>query len=140
MRCPVDKSDMIVMEHQNIDLDFCLRCSGVWFDAGELDLLVDRLTSGNTNPSPANLTAPQKAEVSEKKRKCPVCGHKMNKSWLGDKPRILIDSCPLGDGLWFDGGELHQILQQCLPHDAKNIVSFLDEAFQTSYCKENKPG
>ena len=40
MRCPVDKSDMIVVEHQKIELDYCLKCSGVWFDSGELDLLV----------------------------------------------------------------------------------------------------
>jgi Zn-finger nucleic acid-binding protein len=126
MRCPVDKSDMIVVEHRNIELDFCLRCTGVWFDAGELDLLVDRISS-------TDLTKPQKAEVSEKGRKCPVCGHQMDKVWLCHKPRILIDSCPLGDGLWFDGGELHQALQQVAPQCSKDVVSFLDDALQATH-------
>ena len=39
MKCPIDKSDMIVVEHEKIELDYCLRCSGVWFDSGELELL-----------------------------------------------------------------------------------------------------
>ena len=29
MRCPVDKSDMIVVEHQKIELDFCLSARGL---------------------------------------------------------------------------------------------------------------
>ena len=46
MRCPVDKSDMIVVEHQKIELDLLPPvCSGVWLDSGELDLLVSALNS-----------------------------------------------------------------------------------------------
>ena len=43
MRCPVDKKDMIVVEHEKIELDYCLQCAGVWFDASELELLVEAL-------------------------------------------------------------------------------------------------
>jgi Zn-finger nucleic acid-binding protein len=133
MRCPVDNSDMIVVEHQKIELDFCLRCTGVWIDAGELDLLVDRLTSQKTGLSRTDLMTPCQAEASENKYKCPVCSHKMDKAWLCHQPKILIDSCPLGDGLWFDGGELHQVLQQLAPQDAPDIASFLNNAFQATH-------
>ncbi len=112
MRCPVDKSDMIVVEHQKIELDFCLRCSGVWFDSGELDLLVSALQAEGASMSHMDLLTPQEAKVTEAKRKCPICGRKMDKVWIGKEPKVLIDSCPIGDGLWFDGGELHQVLQQ----------------------------
>ena len=30
MKCPVDKSVMMVLEHRRIELDYCLKCSGVW--------------------------------------------------------------------------------------------------------------
>ena len=40
MICPICKNDMIVVEHNKIELDYCLNCHGVWFDSGELELLL----------------------------------------------------------------------------------------------------
>jgi uncharacterized protein len=140
MRCPLDKNDMIVVEHKKIEVDYCLQCSGVWFDSGELELLLEtfRLQSGQSD---GNLIDLKKAEVAESKRKCPVCGHKMDKVWLGETPRVLIDSCPLGDGLWFDGGELNQVLKQMTPQGSNvNVVSFLGDAFPAVTKGESKGG
>jgi len=140
MKCPVDKSDMIVMEHRKIEMDFCLQCSGVWFDSGELDLLVSALKADGANLSVGELLTPVQAEASEKNRKCPVCGRKMDKVWLGKDPKVLIDSCPIGDGLWFDGGELTQVLRQMElkkgTPPVKDVVSFLGNAFEATH----KPG
>jgi uncharacterized protein len=129
MRCPLDRNAMIVVEHKKIELDYCLECSGVWFDSGELELLMS--TAGLPEGQPlSNLVAPEKAEVTEAKRKCPICGRKMDKVWLGKSPRVLIDSCPAGDGLWFDGGELQQVIKQVAPQGAsKDVISFLGDAF-----------
>jgi uncharacterized protein len=137
MKCPVDKSDMMVVEHQKIELDYCLRCAGVWFDSGELDLLVSGFVAHGLETSPADLLKPSEAKVDEGRRKCPICGHKMNKVWIGeDKSRVLVDSCPLGDGLWFDGGELHQVLRKSETAIPKDIISFLGETFKATH----KPG
>ncbi|HSW58900.1 MAG TPA: zf-TFIIB domain-containing protein, partial [Dehalococcoidales bacterium] len=46
------------------------------------------------------------------RRRCPICNQKMEKVWLGENPRVLIENCPQGHGLWFDGDELHQLLGQ----------------------------
>jgi Zn-finger nucleic acid-binding protein len=40
MICPVCKNDMIVVEYRDIELDYCSNCKGVWFDSGELELLL----------------------------------------------------------------------------------------------------
>ncbi len=138
MRCPLDKHDMIVVEYKKIELDYCLECSGVWFDSGELDLLMSTLSSlekqANSNPVP-----PEKAEVHEAKRNCPVCGKKMDKIWLGKSPRVLVDSCSLGDGLWFDGGELQQVLNQAISRaGTENIISFLGEVFPVNLKERRK--
>jgi uncharacterized protein len=133
MRCPVDKSDMIVVEHQKIELDFCLRCAGVWFDSGELDLLVSALQAQGVNMSHMDLLTPQEAKVNEAKRKCPICGRQMTKVWLGKEPKVLIDSCPIGDGIWFDGGELHQVLRQMETPGSKDVLSFLGNAFEATH-------
>lgn len=133
MRCPVDKKDMIVVEHEKIELDYCLQCSGVWFDASELDLLIEALERQGAQITQADLLTAQKANAKEATRKCPHCGTNMNKVWMGKEPRVLIDSCQRGHGLWFDGGELHQVLCQLEPADkkgSKDIISFLGETFK----------
>ncbi|MBI2850519.1 MAG: zf-TFIIB domain-containing protein [Chloroflexi bacterium] len=132
MKCPKDKSDMIVVEHEKIELDYCLQCSGVWFDSEELELLVSVLKATGAALSGTDLLRPREAEHAEARRKCPVCGHKMQKVWLGEEPGVLADSCPLGDGLWFDSGEMQQVLQKLGPQDTqatKDIISFLGSAF-----------
>lgn len=133
MKCPVDKSDMIVVEHKKIELDYCLRCTGVWFDTSELDLLVSSLQAEGKQESNTDLLTPVQAKVEEAHRKCPICGRKMDKVWLGQEPKVLIDSCPLGDGLWFDGGELHQVLKQLKIAGFKDVLSFLGNAFEATY-------
>jgi Zn-finger nucleic acid-binding protein len=135
MKCPVDKIDMIIVEHQKIELDYCVKCTGVWFDSGELDLLVSTLQAKGAQISHPNLLKSSEARVGEAKRKCPICGHRMDKVWLGQAPKILIDRCPLGDGLWFDGGELNQVLCQLEKQPqigTGDVISFLGNAFQAN--------
>jgi uncharacterized protein len=137
MRCPIDKSDMIVVEHQDIELDYCLQCKGVWFDSGELDLLISVLKSEGAELSPQGSLTSEPSKTEEATKKCPVCGRKMNKFLIGKQPKIIIDSCPQEDGLWFDGGELHQVLCQMEPAKkagARDVISFLGDTFRAD-CK-----
>ena len=138
MKCPVDKDDMMVVEHQRIELDYCLRCSGVWFDAEELELLVSSLSHENQAETQSDLLTPLSAKTNEGHRKCPVCSRKMDKVWLGNGPKILIDRCPGGDGLWFDGGELHQILHQLKDGGKHDIISFLSETFKAEHASDSQ--
>jgi Zn-finger nucleic acid-binding protein len=43
MQCPVCKEVQLVMsERQNIEIDYCPQCRGVWLDRGELDKIIER--------------------------------------------------------------------------------------------------
>lgn len=42
MRCPKDDTDLIEIERQGIDIDYCPTCKGVWLDRSELDHLIAR--------------------------------------------------------------------------------------------------
>ena len=106
MICPVCKSDMIDVEHNRIELDYCTNCQGVWFDAEELELLLESMGIKNHDLALDDIWHSPEAETEEKKRKCPICGLKMKKMALGQQPEILIDVCPKREGLWFDGGEV----------------------------------
>ena len=38
MKCPVCSLELIVVERNGIELDYCIQCQGFWFDAGEINL------------------------------------------------------------------------------------------------------
>ncbi len=42
MQCPVDGTTLVISERQNIEIDHCPTCRGVWLDRGELDKLIER--------------------------------------------------------------------------------------------------
>jgi Zn-finger nucleic acid-binding protein len=135
MICPVCKYDMIVVEYRNIELDYCHSCKGVWFDSGELELLLK--SQGLEEPKTFfdSILTSQETVSSEKKRNCPICGHKMKKTAIGGQPELLIDVCRDKHGLWFDGGEVTQLIRRLAgehkpKHDSRgHITSFLGEVF-----------
>jgi hypothetical protein len=117
---------MITLELADVEIDHCVGCGGIWLDAGELELLMDDrekasqlLASFREDPS-----------VAEKPRKCPICDKKMAKIVVGQaRPPLLIDKCRRGDGLWFDRGELEDILDRGQLDETSNIQKLLAEMF-----------
>ena len=126
---------MIVVEYNNTELDYCNSCKGVWFDSGELELLLK--SQGLEEPKAFfnGIFNSQEAASPEKKRNCPLCGHKMKKTAIGGQPEILIDICRDKHGLWFDGGEVTQLIRRLAgEHPPKRdsrgpVISFLEEVF-----------
>lgn len=45
MKCPNDQTTLLISERQNIEIDYCPECRGVWLDRGELDKLIEKNTS-----------------------------------------------------------------------------------------------
>jgi uncharacterized protein len=106
--CPVCREPLVVAEREGIELDACPWCHGLWFDAGELGLLAERM--GRTLQV-AESGVMERATTAEKPRACPRCDRPMEKVWLGTAPRVLLDRCP-AHGLWFDHGELGSLIGQ----------------------------
>ncbi|MFP5350079.1 MAG: zf-TFIIB domain-containing protein [Gammaproteobacteria bacterium] len=43
MKCPTCKeTHLAITQRQNIEIDYCPECRGVWLDRGELDKLIER--------------------------------------------------------------------------------------------------
>lgn len=42
MKCPNDQTTLVISERQNIEIDYCPECRGVWLDRGELDKMLER--------------------------------------------------------------------------------------------------
>ena len=126
MDCPVCKNAMVTLELQEVEIDYCTECEGIWLDAGELELLLDdpekskRLIESFVS-DPA---------CTERKRKCPICYRKMEKVVVGrDEPRLLIDRCMREHGLWFDKGELEEIVERTELDENNRIAGVLKDMF-----------
>ena len=124
MQCPVCHVPTYVVEFEKIELDLCAECQGIWFDHGELDLLL------GTNDASALVGA----ETHEPSRHCPLCRSHMNKVNIGPGRRVLIDSCPGGCGLWFDKDELADLAGDLKAdgwHVQPSVREFLSGMFPT---------
>ncbi len=106
MKCVSCKATMIVLELDQVEVDYCLECGGTWLDSGELELLLE-----NPDEVKKLLHHPAlsgKAERGDKK--CPICQKGMNEIALGSGKPVHIDLCRKEHGLWFDRGELKEII------------------------------
>lgn len=98
---------MLAIEYEDIEIDFCAECQGIWLDEGELDLLF-----GDHEMTHGFLTAGDSAAArGEAPRPCPICDKPMNKAVTGGPRPVVHDYCPREHGAWFDGGELHTVIQ-----------------------------
>jgi Zn-finger nucleic acid-binding protein len=126
MDCPVCNNAMITLELSGVEIDYCTVCGGIWLDSGELELLV-----GDYNKSKQLIQSfIIDNKSAEKPRKCPICGKKMQKIVVGPaKPHLLIDKCRRNDGLWFDKGELNEIVDRAQLDKENKIQNLLADMF-----------
>jgi Zn-finger nucleic acid-binding protein len=117
---------MITFELEDIEIDHCTNCGGIWLDAGELELLLGEPAKAKhlLNSFKIDITS------AEKPRKCPICDKKMSKIFIGvSAPALLIDKCPKGDGLWFDKNELQNIFDRAKLDENNKIQKLLADMF-----------
>lgn len=100
MHCPVCHKSMIILEYDQIEIDYCPSCAGCWLDQGELELMLEM------HDKIFDLSKFQSA--SKGKRRCPRC-HKKLKVDKFPNTEVEIDICPGDGGIWLDKGELLSI-------------------------------
>ncbi len=126
MDCPVCTNAMITLELENVEIDYCTDCGGIWLDAGELELLLGESEKARKLINSFKVNS----QCSERIRKCPICDRKMQKIIVGDStPVLLIDRCYKGDGLWFDRGELFDIFNRAKLDNENKIQMLLTDMF-----------
>ncbi|KPK23388.1 MAG: hypothetical protein AMJ70_03600 [Dehalococcoidia bacterium SG8_51_3] len=136
MICPVCNSAMIVIEYHNIEVDYCTDCNGVWFDSGELELMLKTYQMEGIELFLESIINSPDTPSDEKQRKCTICGRKMKKKAFGTQPKILIDVCGEGHGLWFDRGEIARLIKhlaaetKATKKSEDEAINFLKEIFK----------
>ncbi len=116
---------MVVLELDEVEIDHCLSCRGIWLDAGELELLL-----GDPEDTDQFLSSFEADRASkEKGRKCPICLKKMEKVLCGTDRKVRIDRCRNKDGIWLDAGELEEIVDMGSVDKHNRVLDLLKEMF-----------
>lgn len=70
MKCPVCETvDLIPTDRQNIEIDYCPKCRGVWLDRGELDKIIERSAAAELGNARSAAPMPPSSASSPDKRK-----------------------------------------------------------------------
>lgn len=125
MDCPACKEPMVVLELHDVEIDYCLSCCGIWLDAGELELLLG--DSEGKDEVLSSFRVDRSAQ--ETARKCPICLKRMQKVLCGRDCSVRIDTCRKGDGIWFDAGELEEIIRMGSLGGSTEVLDLLADMF-----------
>jgi PAT family beta-lactamase induction signal transducer AmpG len=120
MRCPKCRADMEQIEHDGIEVDRCSRCGGIWFDAGEAELLSTKDAAAAVDTGQAS-EGKQYNAIDE--YRCPRCGDEMVKHADPQQPHIWYERCTGCQGSFFDAGEFRDLSQLTLSDFFKRLVT-----------------
>jgi hypothetical protein len=117
---------MVAFELAGVEIDRCVSCRGTWLDGGELQLIGDL-----AGVSPGALTAAliEARTVWGKRRRCPRCVRRLESVDAGSVAPVEIDRCPGGCGLWFDDGEMEQLIARFDEGEPGAVARFFADWF-----------
>ncbi|APR81279.1 Hypothetical protein A7982_06626 [Minicystis rosea] len=104
MKC---EGRLVMVRVDDVDVDQCDRCGGIWFDAHELERVLRR-DRGHLEKL-ARRGTPREGD-DDRRGHCPRCGGEGYLVQIASPTtRIHIDTCAICGGKWLDGGELDVI-------------------------------
>jgi Zn-finger nucleic acid-binding protein len=126
--CPACRGALVVLEIRSVEVDHCPSCGGVWLDGGELELLLE----GAANKHDLMTSLTRDVEGREKSIRCPICSKKLDKVKYGVDEKVLLDMCPRNDGLWFDRGELLDVIEMGNFPKSHRVYELMSDIFGKS--------
>lgn len=100
MQCPKCAANMKTVHYEEIEVDRCSACRGIWFDMLEHEDL-KRLAGSEAIDTGAGV--PGLNEVT--RIQCPRCAVPLIHMAVAGQPHIGYEACTVCYGLYFDAGE-----------------------------------
>lgn len=120
MQCPKCKSTMEVVVYNNVEIDRCTVCKGMWFDAGESELLRKRKIA-----KAIDIGDESKGEHTNAidRYVCPRCSGGMVRMVDAKQPHIWYEKCSSCGGSFFDAGEFRHLAETSIVAFFKSIAA-----------------
>ena len=109
MKCVKCDGELKKVTFGETEVDQCKKCSGIWFDFGELEDVLDQ-----ENIEKLRNVVDNNAGQDAAKGSCPRCGGEGKMVQVTDfrDKKVHIDTCPVCYGQWLDGGEIDALKQK----------------------------
>lgn len=111
LECPKCHHPLKVALQEDVEVDTCERCKGVWVDVFEEKAILQMRPEVFTVDELRRLRKSYKPLGRLEKPRyvpCPICKQLMNRRNWGSHSGVCVDKC--GDhGSWFDAGELEKV-------------------------------
>jgi len=112
-KCPACNDKLVEKDYEQVPVDICSKCGGVWLDKDELYQIVERKEQKFSEEEKAEVST---GEVKTSRRpelvgevNCPICGDLTKRLVYACISGIIIDRCSHGHGVWLDKDELEKI-------------------------------
>ena len=136
MICPICKKSLSSAILCNVEVNYCSKCLGLWFEEEELRWAKDEKDK-DLRWLDIDLWKKEKEfKISYGIRLCPSCRVPLYEVYYGDSG-IIVDVCKLCYGVWLDRAEFKKIVDwlrekadyEILNNYAKNLFEELAEIF-----------
>ena len=111
MECPKCQARMEAVQFEDVEVDRCVRCGGIWFDLLEHEDLRVRAGSEAIDSGPGWQASMHNAQG---RVFCPVDGTLMARLVATTRPHLWVESCPVCHGTFFDAGEFTEFKEHAL--------------------------
>jgi len=134
--CPNDKEKLKKALFHDVEIDYCQKCLGIWFDQDELRMAKDDKDK-DLNWLDVDLWRDKsKFKAAKIEKYCPVCRAGLCEISY-DNSKVKVGFCKMCNGIWLDRGEFKQIINylknksdyEILNNYSKNIAVELWEVF-----------
>ena len=115
---------MEALTHQNIEVDRCTACRGIWFDMLEAEHLKE--IEGSETIDIGDPKLGRKYDTIDRIN-CPKCHEPMLRMVDRRQPHIWYEACPVCYGLFLDAGEFRDFKEE-------TVLDF----FRDLFAKERK--
>ena len=120
MRCPKCRADMQQVTIDDVEVDRCSQCHGLWFDDGELIALKTPEAAAALDIGDARVG---KRQNRVERYRCPRCAGPMNRLVDPEQTHIWFEQCADCDGSFFDAGELTDLATRSVSDVFKRFVT-----------------
>ena len=120
MRCPKCRADMEPVEYEGTQVDRCTICQGIWFDAGEIEILKDKKAAAAIDIGDKKIG---RQSNSIDRYDCPRCGGAMVRVVDPLQNHIWYETCGGCNGSYLDAGELRDLSSRSISDFFKSLAA-----------------
>jgi len=120
MRCPKCRADMEQLEFEGTEVDRCTICKGIWFDAGEIEVMRDKGAAIAIDTGDASIG--KQTNIIDRYQ-CPRCSGSMVRVVDPRQRHIWYETCGSCSGSFLDAGELLDLSEVSITGFFKDLAT-----------------